>query len=203
MLQLRNQPDDKKLRTIGCGKFRCGISSVARKGQTVCFAVWPTPWGAMGAVAGRALRRVMLPHYRMDDLLAVLQWENPGALRDERPFEKLIGLTCKYFNGRHADFSEMNCELPPQGSFAGKVLRACRSIPYGRTQSYGELARRIGQPGSARAVGAAMGRNPIPLVIPCHRVIGSDGRMGGFSAPGGVELKRRMLAMERSCQGGQ
>lgn len=156
----------------------------------------------MGAVAGRALRRVVLPYYRMDDLLEVLQWGNAGAQRDEQPFEELIHLTREYFNGRRADFSEIDCELPPQGTFAGKVLRACRTIRYGRTQSYGELARRIGRPDSARAVGAAMGRNPIPLVIPCHRVICSDGRMGGFSAPGGLKLKRRMLAMERSCQAG-
>lgn len=156
----------------------------------------------MGAVAGRALRRVVLPCYRMDELAALLASEHAGALCDRGPFEKLIDLTCKYFSGRRADFSEIDCDLPPQGTFAGKVLRACRSIPCGRTQSYGELARRIGQPGSARAVGTAMSRNPIPLVIPCHRVICSDGRMGGFSAPGGVKLKRRMLAMERSCQGG-
>jgi len=176
---------------------------VTEKEQTVYYAVWPTAWGPMGAVAGRGLRRVVLPHYQMKDLVDLLRWEDAGALRDRRPFEKLIDLTCEYFNGRRADFSEISCELPPEGTFTGKLLRACRSIPYGQTQSYGQLAGRIGRGGSARAVAAALGRNPIPLVIPCHRVIYSDGRTGGFSALGGVKLKERMLAMERRRQGGQ
>lgn len=151
----------------------------------------------MGAVAGRAVRRVVLPHYQMKDLVDLLIWEQPHAVRDRRPFEKLIDLTREYFNARRTDFNKIDCELPPPGTFAGRVLRVCRSIPYGQTQSYGQLARRIGRPGSARPVAAALGRNPIPLVIPCHRVIYSDGRPGGFSAPGGPKLKRRMLAMEQ------
>ena len=151
----------------------------------------------MGAVAGRAIRRVVLPNYQMKDLVDLLRWQQPHAVRDVRPFEKLIDLTREYFNARGADFSEIDCELPAQDTLTGKVLRACRSIPYGQTQSYGQLARRIGRPGSARPVAAALGRNPIPLVIPCHRVIYSDGRVGGFSAPGGPKLKERMLAIER------
>ena len=156
----------------------------------------------MGAVAGQGLRRVVLPHYQMKDMVDLLMWEHAGAVRDRRPFEKLIDLTCEYFNGRRADFSEIACELPPERTFTGKLLRACRTIQYGQTQSYGQLARRIGRADSARAVAAALGRNPIPLVIPCHRVIYSDGRTGGFSALGGIKLKERMLAVERSCQVG-
>ncbi len=175
---------------------------MARRGQTVYYAAWPTAWGAVGAVAGRGLRRFMLPHYRMDDLLEVLQWENAGAQRDEQPFEELIRLTREYFNGRDPDFSEIDCELPAEGTLTGKVLHVCRSIPYGETQSYGQLARQIGSPDSARPVASALGRNPIPLIVPCHRVVYSDGRSGGFSAPGGVKLKERMLAMERRRQAG-
>jgi len=161
------------------------------------YAVWATPWGPMGAAAGpRGLRRVELPHYQPNDLAELLAWEHPGAIRDEKPFELLIRLSRDYFNGRKADFDEIPCDLPGEATFSGKVLRACRAIPYARTMSYSALACRIGRDDAARAVAAAMGKNPIPLVIPCHRVTYADGRPGGFSAAGGVQLKQRMLALE-------
>jgi len=71
-----------------------------------------------------------------------------------------------------------------------------KAIPYGETASYGEIARRIEAPGAARAVGLANGRNPIAIIVPCHRVLGADGKMGGFSATGGVATKRRILEIE-------
>jgi methylated-DNA-[protein]-cysteine S-methyltransferase len=77
------------------------------------------------------------------------------------------------------------------------VLAACRKIPYGQTRSYGAIAKEIDAPDAARAVASALGKNPIPLVVPCHRVVYSDGRAGGFSSPGGVDLKLRMLAIEK------
>lgn len=81
----------------------------------------------------------------------------------------------------------------PRG-FRRRVLDALRTVPFGRTLSYGELARRAGKPGAARAVGTAMAKNPIPLVIPCHRVLAAGGRIGGFSA--GLALKRALLSLE-------
>ena len=75
------------------------------------------------------------------------------------------------------------------------------AIPHGETRTYGELARAIGEPGAARAVGRALGRNPIPIIIPCHRILAADGRSGGFSAPGGVTTKMRLLAIERARRG--
>jgi len=83
-----------------------------------------------------------------------------------------------------------------RSSFQRRVLQACRRIPYGRTVSYGELAAAVGSPGAARAVGQALGRNPVPLVVPCHRVVAADGSLGGFSA--GVSLKRKLLLLEGS-----
>ena len=172
----------------------------AAKSPDTAYAVWATAWGPMGAVASAAgLRRIVLPHYQLDDLAALLAWEHPAAKRDERPFEPLIALSREYFNGRRTDFGEIPWDLPPAGSFSGKVLRACREIPYGRTMTYSSLAERIGQPDSARAVGTAIGKNPLPLVIPCHRVVHAGGGPGGFSAPGGVELKKRMLELERTA----
>jgi methylated-DNA-[protein]-cysteine S-methyltransferase len=80
--------------------------------------------------------------------------------------------------------------------FQRRVLRAALRIPYGRTSTYGKIATAIGNPRAARAVGRALGANPIPLVIPCHRVLASDGGLGGYSAPGGVNVKRQLLRME-------
>ncbi|MHB0988918.1 MAG: methylated-DNA--[protein]-cysteine S-methyltransferase [Bellilinea sp.] len=77
-----------------------------------------------------------------------------------------------------------------------KVLRACYAIPYGQTRTYGDLARQTGTPGSARAVGGIMASNPIPIVIPCHRVVGTDGKLHGYGSPGGVEGKAQLLALE-------
>ena len=171
----------------------------ADNSHQLCYDAWATAWGPIGAVSGPGgLRRLVLPHYQFSELLALLAWEHPDGLRDATPFQRLTELSRDYFNGREADFSEIECELPSEGSFSGKVLRACQAIPYGRTRSYGSLADQIGREDAARAVAAALSKNRIPLVIPCHRVTYSDGRPGGFSAPGGAALKRRMLDLERA-----
>ncbi len=98
----------------------------------------------------------------------------------------------EYFDGRRRDF---DVELALSGStFDVTVWQALRQIPYGETISYGELARRIGRPEAVRAVGAANGRNPIAVIVPCHRVIGADGSLTGFG--GGLPRKRRLLEIE-------
>ena len=100
----------------------------------------------------------------------------------------------EYLAGERREFS-----VPMDGAglspFTRRVLEACAQVPYGETVCYGEIARRIGKPRGARAVGQALGRNPVPLIVPCHRVVASGGGLGGFG--GGVELKRRLLALER------
>ena len=161
------------------------------------YAVWPTAWGPMGAVAGPGgMVRVVLPHYQVDDLRALLAFEHPDAVEDPAPFERLVALSQEYFNGREVSFDEVPCVLPPEKRFTGRVLRACRRIPYGQRRSYSWVAAAAGNPDAARAVAAALGRNPLPLVVPCHRVTYAGGGLGGFSAPGGVVLKQRMLALE-------
>ena len=98
-----------------------------------------------------------------------------------------------YFAGRGATF---DLPLAPEGTaFQKRVWRALATIPFGETRSYGEVAAMIGAPRASRAVGAANGRNPIPVVVPCHRVIGADGSLTGFG--GGMERKRFLLALER------
>jgi methylated-DNA-[protein]-cysteine S-methyltransferase len=98
----------------------------------------------------------------------------------------------QYFAGERTDF---DLELDPVGTpFERRVWDELRTIPYGETASYAEIARRIGRPSACRAVGRANGRNPIAVVVPCHRVIGSDGSLTGYA--GGVEMKRALLDLE-------
>ncbi len=162
-----------------------------------CFAAWATAWGPMGGVWSDAgLSRVVLPHYPMDDLLALLAWEHGSTERDETPFAEFIERSRAWFNGRRVSFEDIPCDLPGERSFSGMVLRATRNIPYGETRSYSQVARAIERPDAARALATALSKNPTPLVVPCHRVTYADGRPGGFSAAGGPDLKRRMIAQE-------
>ncbi len=111
---------------------------------------------------------------------------------DPDPFRRVTLQLREYFAGERRSF-----ELPLEARgtpFQQRVWRALSRIPYGQTVSYGELARRLGQPGAARAVGLANGANPLPIVWPCHRVIGSDGSLTGFG--GGLAIKRRLLSLE-------
>lgn len=115
-------------------------------------------------------------------------------LADPAPFAEVMRQLRQYFDGERCSF-----ELPlaPRGSaFQQDVWRELQRIPYGETISYGELARRIGRPRACRAVGLANGANPLPIIVPCHRVIGADGSLTGFG--GGLPIKRQLLELERS-----
>jgi methylated-DNA-[protein]-cysteine S-methyltransferase len=101
-----------------------------------------------------------------------------------------------YLSGRNTDFSAAALDLANVGAFEQKVYALVRSIPWGRTMSYGDIARQIGTPHAARAVGQALARNPIPIIIPCHRILAKGHRIGGFSAYGGRLTKERLLALE-------
>lgn len=114
--------------------------------------------------------------------------------RDSNPPAKLLTLLRAFF----ADFKAFRgpVDLSLVGSFQRKVLERLRRIPKGQVRTFREIAREIGQPGATRAVGTACARNPIPLLIPCHRVVRSDGGLGGYSLRGGVALKQRLLTGE-------
>lgn len=102
----------------------------------------------------------------------------------------------RYFNGEHIDFGDFPVVLGGMTSFRCKVLNALRELAYGEICSYGQLAELCGSPHAARAVGGALASNPIPVIIPCHRVVAADGRLTGYSAPGGETTKRVLLMME-------
>ena len=103
----------------------------------------------------------------------------------------------RYFAGEKVDFSNVSLDLDDQGEFFKQIYAAARRLGWGQTTTYGALAKELGAgPEAARDVGQAMARNPVPLIIPCHRVLAAGGKLGGFSAPGGATTKQRMLEME-------
>lgn len=116
-----------------------------------------------------------------------------GEERRHEGFEKALG---RYFEGKAERF-EFPVDLAGLTEFEREVLEAARGIGYGEVRSYSWLARKVGRPKGARAVGRALAKNPLPLVIPCHRVVRSDGSIGGFSMAGGVKAKRKLLELER------
>ena len=117
---------------------------------------------------------------------------DPAWTRDRSPFEALARQLAEYFARRRREFE---LTLAPEGTpFQLATWLALRSIPYGSTISYAELAGRVGRPAASRAVGAANGQNPLPIVVPCHRVIGKDGSLTGFG--GGLPAKRALLELE-------
>lgn len=123
----------------------------------------------------------------------------PGASwrREDGPLLEAIDQLHGYFDGSRQAF---DLPLAPAGtSFQQKVWRALQEIPCGETTSYGEIARRIGRPTASRAVGAANGQNPLPIVIPCHRVIGAKGHLTGYA--GGLKIKQALLEHERRVSG--
>ena len=155
--------------------------------QTTLYTTFDSPIGELLATGdGEALTGLYMQGSRKP-VTPSAGWE-----RDDEPFAELRGQLHEYFTG---DRREFDLPLAPRGSeFQGRVWGALREIPYGETETYGELAERIGRPGSARAVGAANGQNPICVVIPCHRVIGAGGALTGYA--GGLERKRLLLDIE-------
>jgi methylated-DNA-[protein]-cysteine S-methyltransferase len=120
-----------------------------------------------------------------------------GGVADEPLSEiaTLIADVRRYCAGEAVDFSAVDVDLSALSDFQRKLYQSLRGIGWGQTTTYGELARTLGCP-DAREVGQAMGKNPVPVIIPCHRVLAAGGKMGGFSAPGGTATKEKLLALE-------
>ncbi|MCS7306888.1 MAG: MGMT family protein [Thermoguttaceae bacterium] len=104
-----------------------------------------------------------------------------------------------YAQGKPVEFNDIPLDPGPTSPFQAKVYAFCRQIPFGSTITYGQLAQLVGSPGAARAVGQCLARNPIPILIPCHRVVGSGKKLGGFTAPGGLQMKKRLLQLEANA----
>ncbi len=158
------------------------------------YAVFECKMGWVGLLASsRGLRATTLPHPTPEEAFVALGRIAGHAAEDGGELEDLIRRLGDYFRGRKVEFPDA-LEFSGGTPFQRRVWEATRLIPYGETRSYLWVARQIGSPGAARAVGQALGQNPLPIIVPCHRVIASDGGLGGFG--GGLEMRRQLLRME-------
>ena len=162
----------------------------------LAWARMDSPVGPILVAADRqGLRAVALAGNRpLDEVLEALRRDLPGRdwVRDPAPVQEALDQLRAYFAGRLTRFA---LRLAPEGTaFQKRVWRALVRIPYGETRTYGQVARAVGRPEAARAVGQACHRNPLAIVIPCHRVVGADGRLTGY-APG-LDMKRALLELE-------
>jgi methylated-DNA-[protein]-cysteine S-methyltransferase len=145
------------------------------------------------------ITRFQLPARSADATLRNMLRRVPDALPGGPTSEvsSAVAAVTRYFAGEKIDFSDLALDLGEQEDFFSKIYEAVRRIGWGHTTTYGTLAKELGAgPQAARDVGQAMARNPIPLIIPCHRVLAAGGKIGGFSAPGGSTSKMRMLELE-------
>ncbi|HNW34735.1 MAG TPA: methylated-DNA--[protein]-cysteine S-methyltransferase [Candidatus Ozemobacteraceae bacterium] len=162
-------------------------------------ALFETPIGRCAiAWSGNGIRALQLPDADDEATLEGLRKHAPGstARKPSRVIQQAVAFVNDLLAGKGISTSLPRLDLAGQPPFHKEVYETLCSIPNGTTISYGELAAAVGRPRSARIIGRIVGSNPIPLLIPCHRVIGADGSLRGFSAPGGVETKKRILELE-------
>jgi methylated-DNA-[protein]-cysteine S-methyltransferase len=146
----------------------------------------------------RGVAGAQLPQASPSRLRAGFTARFPNA-REAEPSDAValaIERICALLRGEDVDLSAFELDMSSVPEFPRRVYELTRAIPRGATLTYGEIAARTGDPGSARAVGRALGQNPFPPLVPCHRVLAADGRMHGFSASGGVAMKLRLLTIE-------
>jgi O-6-methylguanine DNA methyltransferase len=163
------------------------------------FTLFDTAIGKCGIVWGeRGVAGVQLPEGREAATRARILGRFPDAREASAPpsIQAAVDGMVALLQGETADLSSVLLDTEAVPSFHCRVYEVARTIPPGATLSYGEIATRLGSPGSARAVGQALGRNPLPILVPCHRVLAADGRVGGFSASGGIATKLRLLSIE-------
>ena len=186
------------------------------------YTIFKTKWGYFGlASTDNGLLRSCLPLAEREKVESQLLQNLPAARYDKALFKTAQEQITAYFEGDCISFRDIPVVLacperpvvsgpvlsaveraePSRGDglglFARRVLTACRGIEFGQTVSYGRLAEMAGKSGAARAVGGALAKNPLPLIIPCHRVICANGKIGGFFAAGGITLKKRLIQLEQ------
>ncbi|KYF78074.1 cysteine methyltransferase [Sorangium cellulosum] len=163
------------------------------------FTLFDTAVGRCGiAWGGRGVVIVQLPEARDSETRARVLERLPGAREAAPPpdVQRALDGIVALLRGEASDLSAVALDMERVPPFHRRVYEVARTIPPGATLTYGDIAGRLGAPGSARAVGQALGRNPFPIVVPCHRVLAAGGRVGGFSGSGGVTTKLRLLAIE-------
>ena len=165
--------------------------------EKLSYITFTTDMGWVGVLgSAKGLRRTILPQ-RSDQEARRLLGSSPNhAVWSTLFFEDLVQRLTAYFGGHKTAFPD-ELDLSGATSFQREVWAATRLIPYGETKSYTWVAEQIKQPRAVRAVGQALGRNPLPVIIPCHRVVASDGKLGGYS--GGLGVKRHLLNLETAA----
>ncbi len=158
--------------------------------------IFPTAFGYIGiAATEKGLTAITLPCETEDEAAISLGEKTGKSDIDPELLPDLVDRITKYFHGEKVSFAD-EVDLTSASEFQKKVWQAARLIPYGETRSYLWVATKAGNSRASRAAGRALGRNPLPIIIPCHRVIAGNGGMGGFT--GGIEIKMRLLALESS-----
>ncbi len=165
------------------------------------FALFDTPLGTCGlAWSSNGIVGLQLPEASAAKTRARLQRRWPDAAEATPPpvVRRVIDQVLTLLQDGTTELAGIAVDLAAVPDFHRQVYDIARTVPPGQTITYGEIAKRLGVPHEAREVGQALGRNPVAIIVPCHRVLGADGKMGGFSANGGVATKRRMLEIERA-----
>ena len=162
------------------------------------FSLFPTPLGDCGiAWCNDTVLATHLPEETSADTSRRLA-ARTGATKGEPSsiIRRAIASMTALLEGERTDLTSIGCDLGGIDPFAAQVYAMTRAIPSGETSTYGVIASQLGDKRFARDVGVALGRNPLPIIVPCHRVVGADGRLTGFLAAGGVATKLKMLAIE-------
>jgi len=173
-------------------RLRIGFERIGQ--PPVHFSSWRSPVGQIFfGMSDRGLCDVAFGVRRDSDYRRRLAQRAPEVWRDDTALNEVRSEFTAYFAGRTRTFS-VPTDLRGLTPFTGRVLRLAHAVPFGLAISYGSLARRLGRPGAGRAVGTALGRNPVPIVIPCHRVVRAGGQLGGYV--GGAAVKQALLDLE-------
>jgi methylated-DNA-[protein]-cysteine S-methyltransferase len=170
------------------------------------FALFDTAIGRCGIVwSGRGIAGVQLPERDAETTRARVVRRFPGASEAAPPatVQRAIDGIVALLAGEGRDLTDVAIDDSAIPAFNRRVYAIVRKIPPGQTMSYGEIAERLGDKALARDVGRAMGENPTPIIMPCHRVLAANGKAGGFSAPGGIVTKLQLLTIEGAQPGGR
>ncbi len=166
--------------------------------KRLIYATCNTDMGWMGILgSANGLMCVTLPQRSAEEAIQLLGDSVECAAHAPRIFEDLIARLRSYLGGHEATFPD-ELDLSSATAFQREVWETTRLIPYGETRSYGWVAEHIGKPRAARAVGQALGRNPVPFIVPCHRVVTGNGKLGGYR--GGLEMKKHLLWLESASR---
>ncbi len=162
------------------------------------YDIFETQFGWMGVLASETgLRRSTLPQDSPDECAYELGPEVALASQEPDRFEDLRDRLWRYFDGEHETFEDVAVDMEGASEFYRAAWKACQSIPHGETRTYGWLAEQAGNPRAPRAAGQSMARNRLPIIVPCHRVIGSNGKLTGFGKGAErIPLKRRLIDAE-------